>query len=222
MCSGTNPFRRKSHVETLFALVNSRLASIQKLAMEIPDSMVKIIEKALAKDPKERYETIEDMLLHMKNLEASGEASIPSRFTGDADAAILDEEYSFEADSNEELFKRRERIDKLLSEQYTQNLTLMSCRFLRGALQQPEVDDLNQRIFSLISHHSGNVGRHDDTHFLATFVTPEDGARCAIDIMNLESEASSQMTQYAMPTLRIGMHFGDVIVKEDDLIRTGH
>ncbi len=218
MCSGTNPFRRKSHVETLFALVNSRLASIQKLAMEIPDSMVKIIEKALAKDPKDRYATIEDMLLHMKNLEASGEASIPSRFTGDVDPSVIDDEFSFEADSIEELFKRRERIDKLLAEQYTQNLTLMSCRFMRTKLKQPEVDDLNQRIFSLISHHNGTVGRHNDTHFLATFVTPEDGTRCAIDIMNLKSEASSQMAQYQMPVLRIGMHFGDVIVKEDDLI----
>ena len=218
MCSGTNPFQRKSHVETLFALVNSRLASIQKLALEIPDSLVKIIEKALAKDPQDRYENVEEMLLQLKNLEASGEASIPSRFNISDEGAVTDEDFSFEADSIEELFNRRERIDKLLSEQYTQNLSLMSCRFMRGELKQVEVDDLNQRIFSLIGHHNGTVGRHDDSHFLATFVTPEDGARCAINIMNLKSEPTSQMTQYKMPAIRIGMHFGDVIVKEDDLI----
>jgi serine/threonine protein kinase/tetratricopeptide (TPR) repeat protein len=71
MLTGEPPFRGQSGIETLNAILNQPTPKVGGLRSGVPAEvsyeLEHLIEKCLAKDPKKRYQTIEDVVLDLKS-----------------------------------------------------------------------------------------------------------------------------------------------------------
>ncbi len=76
MTAGSPPFEGESAVSIMMKHVNEPLPNVRKFHNDVPDELVKIIEKALAKFPTNRYQSAAE-LSHA--LRATGLASTPSK-----------------------------------------------------------------------------------------------------------------------------------------------
>src|SRR5207247_4038684 len=96
MLVGQRPFRGKSQVETMHAIIHDLAPPLA----EQPPELEEILAKALAKDPKDRYQHAGDLALdlrrfqrawEMKSLlsQRSGTAAAPRRSVGWVVGAVL-------------------------------------------------------------------------------------------------------------------------------------
>jgi Tol biopolymer transport system component len=70
MLAGTRPFRGKSQVETMHAIIHDPAPPLAR----VPPRLEEVLEKALEKDPKDRYQHAGDMALDLQRAERNGSA----------------------------------------------------------------------------------------------------------------------------------------------------
>ncbi len=75
MLAGTRPFRGKSHVETMHAIIHDPAPPLSS----VPPRLQEILEKALEKDPKDRYQHAGDLALDLRRVERSPGATSAAR-----------------------------------------------------------------------------------------------------------------------------------------------
>ncbi|MGE0104185.1 MAG: protein kinase [Blastocatellales bacterium] len=68
MLAGQRPFRGKNRIEILHAVINSEHPPITSIRSDIPQEIEEMLDKALAKNPKDRYSTMEQFRDEMKML----------------------------------------------------------------------------------------------------------------------------------------------------------
>src|SRR5438270_9749704 len=68
MVAGRVPFEGKDIHRQIIAIQESDPPPLSKFAEGVPERLEEIVEKALAKDPDERYQTAKDLLIDLKNL----------------------------------------------------------------------------------------------------------------------------------------------------------
>jgi eukaryotic-like serine/threonine-protein kinase len=71
MVTGRNPFWSDSPSSILVAVLEHEPAPLSRYASSVPPELERIVAKALRKDREERYQTVRDMLLDLKNLNES-------------------------------------------------------------------------------------------------------------------------------------------------------
>src|SRR5688500_2489794 len=74
--TGTRPFSGKSAVETLNAIINEAPVPASQRNPKVPPDAVQILEKALAKDPAERYQHSADFALDLRRAKRVAESGI--------------------------------------------------------------------------------------------------------------------------------------------------
>jgi len=79
MATGRVPFKGESRVETMHAVIHERARSVRELNPRIPPSLAAIIERAIEKDPNDRYQTMADLLADLRSVavEAGLVARVP-------------------------------------------------------------------------------------------------------------------------------------------------
>jgi len=77
MVAGSTPFRGHYDDAIVYAIVNEEPAKLKQLRDDVPFSLERIVSKALAKNPDERYSEVEELLADVKALQQ--EASSPAR-----------------------------------------------------------------------------------------------------------------------------------------------
>ncbi|MFY9573659.1 MAG: protein kinase [Blastocatellia bacterium] len=68
MASGDVPFKRKSQAETMNAVIHEPHTPVAELNEEVPSGLSAAIDRALSKDPAERYQTVGEMLLDLRQV----------------------------------------------------------------------------------------------------------------------------------------------------------
>jgi tetratricopeptide (TPR) repeat protein/TolB-like protein len=71
MLTGVLPFRRDSSIATIHAIVFDPATPVNSLRVHVPDGLARIIAKALAKRPEDRYQTIRELATDLKQIEAA-------------------------------------------------------------------------------------------------------------------------------------------------------
>jgi serine/threonine protein kinase len=66
MLSGKRPFRGDHEAALMYSIINEEPEQLQKLIPEIPPELNQIIIKALEKDPKNRYQSMNDLLIDLR------------------------------------------------------------------------------------------------------------------------------------------------------------
>lgn len=68
MLTGRTPFAGESVSETFANLINTEPQPLSRFAAGVPDELQRIVSKMLRKNADERYQTIKDVLVDLKNL----------------------------------------------------------------------------------------------------------------------------------------------------------
>ncbi|HEY3135309.1 MAG TPA: protein kinase [Blastocatellia bacterium] len=61
MATGRTPFKAKSRAETMNAVINQPHASVAELNKDLPSELCAVIDRALAKRPENRYQSVDDI-----------------------------------------------------------------------------------------------------------------------------------------------------------------
>ncbi len=72
LLAGVNPFKRSSGFETSNAIVKETAPSLSKHGVEVPPRLQAIVDRMLAKDPKERYQQAREIGSDLKEATAAG------------------------------------------------------------------------------------------------------------------------------------------------------
>lgn len=62
MLTGQLPFQGKSALDRMFGIVNKPPAPLRKIRPDVPETLARIVERALEKDPDRRYQRMDDVL----------------------------------------------------------------------------------------------------------------------------------------------------------------
>jgi eukaryotic-like serine/threonine-protein kinase len=81
---GKNPFRRENGLETLHAIVHDPAPALEYSVGSLEWDLSRILEKALKKDPDDRYQTMKDFAIDLRRLKQESETG---RLTSSATAA---------------------------------------------------------------------------------------------------------------------------------------
>ncbi len=68
MLSGTLPFQGASQVGLLYEIVHTRPPALNKIRPDVPPALARVVEKALEKDPEERYQSAGELLHDLKDI----------------------------------------------------------------------------------------------------------------------------------------------------------
>ena len=68
MVAGTTPFRGSTSAHTIVQILETQAPSLAQAG--VPRELQRIVDKAIAKDPDERYQTAKDMLIDLRNLKS--------------------------------------------------------------------------------------------------------------------------------------------------------
>ncbi len=77
MVTGTIPYDADTPIAVVLKHVNDPLPPPSGLNPDIPEGLERILYKALAKSPAERYQNVEEMIVHLDDLEAASTLVIP-------------------------------------------------------------------------------------------------------------------------------------------------
>ena len=82
MVTGTTPFNADTPIAVVLKHVNDPLPAPSSLNPEIPEGLERVLYKALAKSPEERYQETEEMLAHLRDLNQASSIAIPPSTIG--------------------------------------------------------------------------------------------------------------------------------------------
>ncbi len=74
MLAGERPFQGESTVDVLHAIVRTEPRVLTERDPTLPAELERIVQKALAKDPEERYQGIKDLGVDLKRLRRATES----------------------------------------------------------------------------------------------------------------------------------------------------
>lgn len=66
--TGTRAFAGKSAVDTLHQIVNTDPAPLEALSPEAPPDLIRVVERCLAKDPDERYQSVKEVAIELRRV----------------------------------------------------------------------------------------------------------------------------------------------------------
>ena len=81
MITGQLPFKGDYEQAVIYSILNERAESISGLRTGVPMALEVILEKAMAKNPAERYQHVEDMLVDLRNVGKNMETDSDSTVT---------------------------------------------------------------------------------------------------------------------------------------------
>lgn len=81
LLTGRVPYDADTPVAVMMKHVNEPLPMPRSINPEIPEGLERIILKAMAKNPADRYQTVDEMVKHLSNLEAAARIQYPSGTT---------------------------------------------------------------------------------------------------------------------------------------------
>jgi serine/threonine protein kinase len=84
MVSGRPPFEAESAMTLMMMHINDPVPNPKSLNPEVPDGLVAVINKALAKDPNNRYQTAAQMAAALRNILSAGSSSPKATMMEDA------------------------------------------------------------------------------------------------------------------------------------------
>ena len=68
MATSHSPFRRKTAAETLAAIIRDKPKAIESYNPQVPDPLVRLIDRCLSKEPSERYSSTRDLVHDLRDI----------------------------------------------------------------------------------------------------------------------------------------------------------
>ncbi len=68
MIAGKQPFEGESAIDTISSIIHKEPVPLNQITSDIPPQLQHIVEKSLRKDREERYQTVKDLLIDLKDI----------------------------------------------------------------------------------------------------------------------------------------------------------
>jgi len=91
MLGGRPPFEADSAMTLMMMHVNDPVPDLRNLNPDVPDDLIAVINKSLAKDPNDRYQSAAQMAAALRNVLGRIQAGIPTKVSAPPDATIIEE-----------------------------------------------------------------------------------------------------------------------------------
>ena len=89
MVSGRLPFPGEAEAAVTYGILNERPEPVTALRSDVPIDLDRVLDKAMAKDPEERYQHVDEMLVDLRALAKRGIAGAPSRGIEPVNTAVF-------------------------------------------------------------------------------------------------------------------------------------
>lgn len=76
MLAGRHPFSRQALVQTMIAMVNEPAPPLAQLVPDLPEEIIRVVERCLAKRPEDRYATTDELVLELSMLWGTSSATL--------------------------------------------------------------------------------------------------------------------------------------------------
>ncbi|MFH0814375.1 MAG: CHAT domain-containing protein, partial [Pseudomonadota bacterium] len=126
----------------------------------------------------------------------------------------------------EELLRERKKLDKVLQSEFSREATLMftdivgSTSFFerRGDIEgRSMIQEHNDILFPIIKDYHGTVVKTIGDAIMASFPSPEDGVRSAVQIQRILYDRNKNQSKEDQIKVRIGLNYGKGIVQDNDV-----
>ena len=240
MLTGTTPFERpgESGVFGVMARITGEPhRPAREVNPEVPEAFERILDKALAKKPEDRYTRAGDMANDLRAFLAGTEIPAGGAGTADDGAArtvLAGQTVNLGAAASraaeptdiDTLLEQRERLDKLVQEKFMRRLTVMFTD-LKGSTEIADTyGDLEGRAMlkryhdaaaAAIKANGGVLVKTIGDGTLSHFESPLSALRAAAALQRGMDEFNLS-GKFKTPLLvRVGMHTGEVLVEKNDV-----
>lgn len=76
MLTGKFPFRGEHDAAIMYSILNEQPASVSSLRPDVPEGIDRVIQRALEKDPAERFQHVDDMVSELRRVKKSASQSV--------------------------------------------------------------------------------------------------------------------------------------------------
>jgi serine/threonine protein kinase len=199
MITGQVPFKGDYEAAVMYSILNEQPELIAQYKSGISESLQKIVDKTLSKDPDLRYQRADDLLSDLKQELHKGKSSkadihpdSPARLTRKLAAIMFIDIVGY----SRMMGKDEEATIKLLEE-------------------------YESLVSPLISRHKGIILKKIGDGLFCEFSSAIDAVDCSLEIQKTIHGYNQKSAQRNNIYLRIGIHVGDVIKKNNDLFGDG-
>ena len=217
MLTGETPFKGEWDVAVIYSILNDRPAPLRDPSISQPEVLQKIVDKSIARDVNERYQSAEeflDALIDYENILSEKNTAKKTVSFDSINHSIGD------------LLDHREKIDALIEKEYKRDITIMFCDIVSSTQFFEEYGDIEGRAmvkrftglaFPVITGHGGKVIKTMGDGILASFNDPVQACKSSIVLQNELKERNREVADEFKTQIRVAMHYGKAVIDQDDV-----
>ena len=211
--TGSMPFKGDYEASIIYSILHEQPKPVTEFNLDLPESVQNLLNKALAKEKKDRYLTVDELAQELTTL-----VSHPGTI-GQLDKADR-------LGSVEELLEHRQNIDRLIESKYKRFIVILfsdivgSTQFFekRGDIEgRAMVSRHFRQMFPVIENYKGRVIKTMGDSIMASFEDVPAGCSCAREMQQVLMRENQSLPPEDRVAIRIALHFGKAVIEKDDV-----
>ena len=189
MLTGKLPFSGEYDQAIIYSILNDEPKHIKDLRSDVPNELEDIVLKAMAKNPDERYQSVDELQKEMIN--------------------FMDTQRNSGKTTRE--LESSERHRKLSAIMFTDMVGYSALTQKNESLAIELLETHRQLLRPLFPKHGGKEIEAIGDAFFVEFNSALEAVSCAVEIQKMLHERNSKIDPEKQIILRIGLHVGDVV-----------
>jgi serine/threonine protein kinase len=199
LLTGQVPFKGDYEAAVLYSIINEQPEPLAHYKSSISENLQRVVDKALVKNPDMRYQSADELLSDLKQ-------------------EISDEKKS---DSNVRQDTPTKQTRKLAAIMFTD---IVGYSRMMGKDEEATIkllEDYVDIVSPTISRHQGQILKKIGDGLFCEFSSAIDAVECSLEIQKSINDYNEKKAKKNSILVRIGIHVGDVIKKDNDLFGDG-
>ncbi|MCX6173794.1 MAG: protein kinase [Ignavibacteriales bacterium] len=194
MLSGRLPFRGEHHASMIYSLMNEEPEPINKYLTEVSSEMLHVLNRALEKDPGDRYQHIDDMVSELRRVQKQS-ARVSRRTIGETSVHTSGEKTTETLNIERNTSETNHKIQSQKRIRLLIGLGIILVLLIAGFIGYTSFFGKHQSIDSIAVLPFENVGADPNTEYLSDGIT-ESLINTLSQLSNLTVMSSSSVFHY--------------------------
>jgi serine/threonine protein kinase/TolB-like protein/Flp pilus assembly protein TadD len=192
LLTGKLPFKGEYEQAVIYSILNEHQKPVKNYRNDVPDDLEEIIAKALKKNPSERYQSMDHLLIDLMRLKEE----------------LLKKKSGDNGNSTLPVTKDYRRLSAIM---FTDMVGYSALTQKNEDLALELLKEHREILRPVFSRQNGKEIETAGDSFFVEFVSTLDAAKCAIEIQKILYERNQTVPAERKILLRIGLHVGDVV-----------
>ena len=213
--TGSMPFKGDYEASIIYSILHEQPKPVTEINAALPPAVQNIINKALAKDKKDRFTSVDELLRELNQLISHPEKVTPFPLeTADSSGSV------------EELLEHRQNIDRLIESKYKRPILILFSDIIdstqyfekRGDIEgRAMVSRHHRQMFPMIKKYKGLIIKTMGDAIMASFTDVSNGCQCAIEMQQELMQSNQSLPPEDRISIRIALHYGKAVIEKDDV-----